>query len=211
MVRDRDSVSPPDLGPPIIPKFGKNSKEGSTSPPNLVKNDMFIQSEESVSHDSVNENEWGQDGKVVRKGENSLFKRTSARGSKYLTFDDSLLLMRGTNEKSLPKSREDKTSGAENPLRSDDGGDKNQENEDVNQDEITVSRKRRPSKQGGDVKSFRSSSPTKKRVLRPKQAPPSRRRVGESAHQYGLHTVINKDAFCSNADDVPDKPRSVYR
>lgn len=208
MVRDRGSISPPDLGPPIIPKFGKNPKEESASPPNLIKNDIFIHSEESVSHDSLNSlrEELGPDEKVFREGENSLSRRTNVRGSKHLVFDDNLLTMKGTNEKSLPKSGNDKTPAAENRLSTNYRADKNQKCGEVNQEKTTLLRKRRPSEQGDEMY-FKSLSPTRKRVLRPKQAPPSRLRVEESAHQYGLHAVINKDAFCSNADDVPDKPR----
>jgi hypothetical protein len=44
-------------------------------------------------------------------------------------------------------------------------------------------------------------------VIKPKLIPPSRQHVTDTAISHGLNLANNQEAFCSNPDDVPDKPR----
>ena len=44
-------------------------------------------------------------------------------------------------------------------------------------------------------------------ILRPKILPPSWNHVTDTALSHGLNLANNQEAFCSNPDDLPDKPR----
>ncbi|XP_071115137.1 uncharacterized protein [Haliotis cracherodii] len=46
-------------------------------------------------------------------------------------------------------------------------------------------------------------------VLRPQTYPPTRDLVSVSAHMYGLYSHTAQNAYCSNPDDLPDKPREL--
>lgn len=202
VVSERESVSPPDLGPPIIPKFGKDLKQELECPPRLIRSDSYIDLYEDEAPGCLDPGSAREQDLVT-----SNDKFSEVYHAKKLAQKDHSRKVKGSKEESVPNSGSSETSpGGLSPTKLGAGN----KTEGGHQEKTTLPRRRRPSQQGGGGERIpHSLTPTKRQVLKPKHPPPSRLRVEGTAKQYGLQCVVNQDAFCSNANDVPEKPREV--
>lgn len=200
VVSERESVSPPDLGPPIIPKFGKDLKQELECPPRLIRSDSYIDLYEDEAPGCFDPGSAREQDLVT-----SNDKFSEVYHAKKLAQKDHSRKVKGSKEESVPNSGSSETSpGGLSPTKLGAGN----KTEGGHQEKTTLPRRRRPSQQGGGGERIpHSLTPTKRQVLKPKHPPPSRLRVEGTAKQYGLQCVVNQDAFCSNANDVPEKPR----
>lgn len=200
VVSARESVSPPDLGPPIIPKFGKDPRQELECPPRLVRSDSYIDLYEDKAPGCSDPGTTREQHSVT-----SNDKFSEVYGAKKVAKKDYSRKVKGSKEESVPNSGSSGTSaGGLSPTKLGAGNN----TEGGHQEKTTLPRRRRPSQQeDGGEKIPHPSTPRKRQVLKPKHPPPSRLRVEGTAKRYGLQCVVNQDAFCSNANDVPEKPR----
>ncbi|XP_078322604.1 uncharacterized protein LOC111104775 [Crassostrea virginica] len=197
VVSDSESFSPPDLGPPIIPKYGKDYQEESEGPPDLIRNDSLTDQDSQEFWDSEE-----------RLPDTEVPRSWSSDRSFNVTNGAQNVMYTGNSQKGKETNKESSLGTGRNGVSSENG--MRREQKDTAK-EGSQERATRPAPQpgGGGKGRFRSTTPSRQRILKPKQPPPRRQRVEDTARQYGLQRVVNQDAFCSNADDVPEKPREV--
>lgn len=212
------SESPPDLGPPNIPKYPNGTSiDECDSPPKLSEQEnspvyrVSDTSYRSSSSDNSNSGSVIKNDEIVDDFSRKSVFPANDNNSAMKTFSSCSSMSCDSNNSDGPPIITEEKFGS-TFSSTEESFSNTSHHPDLNTKMAIISN----TSNFSDINIVETVSTTsfnckkhkiKPAVIKPKIIPPSRQHVTDTAISHGLNLANNQEAFCSNPDDVPDKPR----